>query len=164
MSPLHIAENVRRKSCSIYGYKKLLKKAGFAHTRFFSLIPNDNKIKEIEDLGHMTFKYPGSLNLKKIVKKSKIIRKYMAHNLGLFSIKNGDYDNTIDSIIADITASLNNGRWEISDSTFQITQKGTFVFKLINRHRKQGINRKNSFEFCGKKTVESKFSANILSS
>jgi len=150
-------------SLSIYGYKKLLKKAGFKQTKVFSLIPNYNEIRTIEDIGRVAFfkkkkdNDSESLNLKKIIKNSNITKKYLAHNLGFLSKKTGELDSTIDLIISEITASSNSGRWEISDPAFQVTQKGTFVFNLRNVCSKQDIIVKASLNSEAKKQLDQNF-------
>jgi len=144
---------------SIYGYKKLLKKSGFTSTEIFSLMPDSNQTNSMEALDHKApfnikkSKHSGNLSIKKRVKNSKIIKKYMTPFFGIFSKKTSDLKNTVDTIIGEVTVFLNNGSWEISDSAFQITQKGTFVFKLINQSMQQEIIVKISLNSVTKKQL-----------
>jgi len=135
---------------SIWGYKKLLKRSGFSVPRFFSMIPNYSSIKEIIDINHLahsrdkkTFfvnNVKKRFNLKKFIKNTKIVTKYMPHCFGIAVRKDDKIESTIDEIVTDIRRKLNNGNWEILDSKYIITQKGTFVLKTSEKKGgKKGI-------------------------
>lgn len=135
---------------SILGYEKLLKRSGFSVPRFFSMIPNYSSAKEIIDinqLAHFRDKNTFFVNkvkkrfiLKKFVKNTKIVKKYMAHCFGIAVRKDDKIESTIDEIIIDIRRKLNNRNWEISDSKYIITEKGAFIVKLSEeKGSKKGI-------------------------
>jgi ubiquinone/menaquinone biosynthesis C-methylase UbiE len=100
---------------SLDGYKKILKKAGFEKTCFYSLIPNYREFDRIVDLSSKNqimlkefAKYKKS-KFKKLFFRSRLY-KYLSPSYGIVSSKNIKETKFIDNLLVEISKKLFTGK------------------------------------------------------
>ncbi len=151
---------------SVLSCENSLLKAGFCLPHFYTFSPSCNELSKIRDCNnssHPAYSQGPFTSLKRhcvqFLKNTRFVRNYLATYYGVVASKRNDV-SVIPSLVARaLTYELQGAFWQVLGDTFDVTGKGTFVFKLFDRKSQTSAICKISLNQATRKHLEANYSA-----